>query len=254
MATVRNGEVRLHYRADGEGDRTIVFIPDAGCGAWQWAWQAPAIAGPVETLVYYPRGTGPSDSPPGPYPLDALVGDLEAILADHGASNVTLVGAGFGGVLALEHAHHSSRPDRIVVLGAGAVGAQFQLDPLFAGADSIDGLLGGPFVDDRPADVERIVGWRRDEDAVGPAASAYREALRTVDLSDRLVAITDPTLVLHGTVDGVVSPDHGRSLAENLPRGTFEPIEGGQHWFFIEQARRITDRIAGFLPESDRES
>jgi len=27
-----------------------VFVGDAGYGAWQWAWQAPGLAGPVETL------------------------------------------------------------------------------------------------------------------------------------------------------------------------------------------------------------
>lgn len=249
MPTAHNGDVRLQYRSLGEsGAGTVAFVPDAGCGAWQWAWQAPALAGRRQSLVYYPRGTGPSDAPPGPYDVETLARDLDAVLGATGDDPTTVVGAGFGGLVALAHARQSGRADRLVLLGTGATGERFATDPLFAGPASLDGLLGADFLSERPADRERIEDWRREEDATGEAADAYRAAIESADLGDHLVEVTAPTLVLHGDADPVVPVAAGRSLAEALPRGEFEPVRDGHHWFFIERSRAVSDRIDGVLP------
>lgn len=247
MPTARNDTVRLRYRSDGEGDETVVFVPDAGAGAWQWAWQAPAVAGPREAIVYYPRGTGPSDAPSGLYTLEAFVADLEAVLADHGVGRATLVGAGFGGLVALAHTLGGSRTERLVLLGSAASGDHIQANPLFAGPASLEGLLGEPFRREQRATVERIVAWRRDEDAIGEVAAGYRAALAEADLTGRLYEVSVPTLVLHGDADPVVPVDAGRALAEDLPRGEFDSFRDGYHWFFIERSRVVNDRIEGFL-------
>lgn len=253
MPTARNGDVRLRYRTDGTpAGGTVVFVPDAGCGAWQWAWQAPALAGPVETLVYYPRGTGASDVPAGPYDLDALAGDLAAVLADHGVARATVVGAGLGGLVALHYALGHGRAEQLVLFGTAASGDRFDADPLFAGPTAFAGLLGNEFRSERPEEVDRMAAWRREEDATNGVADAYRTALEAADLSDRLFEVTTPTHVIHGTADAVVPVDAGRSLAEGLPRGQFEAFENGAHWFFIEQSRVVTDRLDGILRNGDR--
>ncbi|ERH09594.1 MAG: hypothetical protein J07HX64_01353 [halophilic archaeon J07HX64] len=43
----------------------------------------------------------------------------------------------------------------------------------------------------------------------------------------------------------------GRNLAEGLPHGTFETVEG-RHLCFAEHSRAVSDRLLGFLEEHNR--
>jgi pimeloyl-ACP methyl ester carboxylesterase len=243
-----NRGVSLHYEVDGEGD-PVVFVSDFGCGGWLWAWQAPAIAGPYRSIVYDNRGTRRSDAPPGPYSIDVMAADLEAVLADAGVRSATVVGAGMGGTIALEYALEYTRAEKLVLLGTAASGDSFETGAMAAGPDEVDALLSPEFREAYPEEVERIVGWRREEDADGAALDAHVAAVEAFDASDRLYEVTQPALVLHGGDDSVVPPTAGEALAEGLPRGEFRVFEAGTHLFFVEQSRLVTDALVGFLED-----
>ncbi|WP_251342135.1 alpha/beta fold hydrolase [Haloplanus halophilus] len=254
MPTASNGSVSLYYETDGDSDReTVVFLGDAGYGAWQWGWQHAGLTGPFETLVTDLRGAGRSDAPPGPYAVDDLVADVQAVLADHGTRRVHVVGAGLGGMVALELARVSSRPRSLALLGTAPVGAGLTLDPLFGAPDDPDALesslaaaLSREFLDSHPDAVERIVDWRAAEDAPREAWAAQVAAVEAFDVSDRLYEIDVPALALHGRDDAVWPIERGRRLAEGLPRGEFVPLDGG-HLIGIERSRAVNDRLAGFF-------
>ena len=99
---VRSGEVELCVRVRGEGRRpTVVLVhgyPDTGA---MWDEVAERLAGRFRVVVYDVRGAGASGSPSDPldYRLDALMGDLEAVLDGVGADEpVHLVGHDWGSV------------------------------------------------------------------------------------------------------------------------------------------------------------
>jgi pimeloyl-ACP methyl ester carboxylesterase len=235
----------LYYETAGAGD-PVVFVPDLGCGAWLWAWQAPALAGPHETITWDLRGTGRS-GPAEDYSIGAMAGDLEAVLADHGARRAAVVGAGMGGMIALAAALEGSRVDRIAVLGTAADGDAFDAEAFLGPSTDLDGLMSAGFRETYPEEADRIAGWRKREDAPKPVRRAQAEAVSGFDVSDRLYRITEPVLVAHGAADTVVAPETGRELAEGLPRGRFETFAEGSHLFFVEQARLASDALAGFL-------
>lgn len=122
MPTARREGVSIYYGTDGEGE-TVVFLSDLGFGAWQWGWQHAALAGPYETLAYDQRGTGRSDTPSGPYSVEDLATDLDAILADHGSRGVHLVGAGLGGMVALAYAREYGRARTLTLIGTSPGGS-----------------------------------------------------------------------------------------------------------------------------------
>lgn len=253
MTTATNGGVSIHYQTDGNGE-TVAFVGDVGYGAWQWGWQHAVVAGPFESLVYDHRGVGRSDAPEGPYTVGELAQDLEVVLADHRVRKAHLVGAGLGGMVALQTALSSNRVASLTLVATAATGAEVELDPLCADPRDHDALrrtteagLSEAFVDRHPDVVDRIVAWRADEDASLAAWEAQAAAVERFDVTDRLHEVTVPTLVLHGTADSVWPVEEARKLADGLPRGTFEAVEGAAHLVGIEASKDVNDRLLAFL-------
>ncbi|MCU4926016.1 alpha/beta hydrolase [Halobacteria archaeon AArc-dxtr1] len=255
MPTTSNGDVSLFYRREGDGE-PVVFVSEAGLGGWLWGWQHAALAGPFETIVWDLRGTGRSDAPPGPYEIETLVEDLEAVLAACKVRSAHVVGCGLGGAVALAAANRSSRVRTLTLFGTAAEGEAFGLEALCASpADreelrlSLEHALSAEFRAGQPDVVDGIVDWRADGDADREGWDAQLAALADFDATDWLVEVTQPTLVVHGMADELVPSAVGQELARGLPRGTFEGIDGAGHLAFVERSRAVNDRLATFLDE-----
>ena len=259
MPVATDRGVDLYYETGGEragdgGSATVAFVNPAGYGAWVWGWQHGALAGGFETLVWDLRGTGRSDVPDGPYDVGTLAADLEAVLSAAGVADAHLVGAGLGGMIAVEYARRYGRAATLTLFATAAEGGRVDrdaLDLLFAPRDDPDALrrsLAGAFATDldaHPGVVDRIVGWRREEDADRAGFDAQAAAM-TAYSADPLYEVTAPARVFHGEADAVVPVDAGRDLAAALPRGEFTAVDGG-HLSFVEEAAAVNDALLGFL-------
>ncbi|WP_299334662.1 alpha/beta fold hydrolase [Haloplanus sp.] len=260
MPTASNDSASIHYAVNGDPDReTVLCLGDVGYGAWQWGWQHAGLTGPFETVVMDLRGAGRSDAPPGPYTVEDFVADARAVLADHGARRSHVVGAGVGGLVALELARSSSRPASLALLGTAATGDGVSLDPLFGSpadpdelVSSLSAAFSSGFLDTHPEVIDRIVDWRADEDATRKAWEAQAAAVGSFDVSDRLYEVTLPTLVVHGRDDAVWPVDRGRRLADGLPRGEFVGLDAG-HLVGVERSREVNDRLVGFFQSAGHE-
>ncbi|WP_435155720.1 alpha/beta fold hydrolase [Haladaptatus sp. DFWS20] len=254
MPYAEHGGVSLYYETDGPTKHdTVAFIEDVGYGAWQWGWQHAVIAGPFESLVWDNRGTGRSDAPNGPYTISEMVGDLDAVLADHNLRKAHLVGAGLGGMVALQYAMDYSRAKTLTLIGTAADGSQLSpgvRDDLLAEKtpDALHESL-RPVVSDEAfeAGLEDVVEWRLDDDASLDAQRAQLSAMENFDVSDSLYEITTPTLVVHGTEDRVFPVETGKELAEGLPRGELREFEDGSHLVHIERSKAVNDELLEFL-------
>jgi pimeloyl-ACP methyl ester carboxylesterase len=261
VATTTREGVALYYETTDEATptETVAFVGEAGYGAWQWAWQHDAVAGPFEALVWDLRGTGRSDAPPGPYDVGTLAADLEAVLAASETRRAHLVGAGLGGMVALRHAREYDRTATLSLFGTAPDGDALDesaFRALYAppgdpGAvrESLAGAFSDAFLDSDVAD--QICEWRASEDASETGFRAQAAAalgFETGPLYEQQL----PTMVYHGVDDPVVSVKTGRELARALPRGTFEAVEG-RHLCFIEHSQAVSDRLVDFLDEHARD-
>ena len=253
MPTVTNGDAELYYETAGAGE-TVVFVGDAGYGAWQWGWQHAAVAGPYEAIVTDLRGVGRSSEDATVDGVDTLASDLAAVLADAGADAAHLVGAGLGGMVALRAALSTSRVESLTLIGTAARGHGLDLDPLWGDPGdpralerSVAAGLSDTFLDAHPDAVEQMVAWRAEEDAPRPVFEAHAAAVAGFDVSDRLYEITQPASVVHGGDDAVWPPARGAALAEGLPRGEFREVADAGHLVHVEASRRVTDDLLGFL-------
>ena len=264
MPYATNDGVRLYYEVDGEGyagdaenaesTNTVAFCGELGFGPWQWGWQHAAVAGPYRTVISATRGTDDSDAPPGPCTVADLAGDLDAVLSDVGVRSTHLVGVGLGGAVALTAALGSDRVRKLALVGTAAYGSGLNPEPLRPDPDdpetlssTLEAAFSREFVDARPDALSRIAEWRAAEDADPEAWAATRAALDLFDLTDRLYEVTNEALVLHGSDDALCPPAKGEELAEGLPRGGFEAVEGAGHLAHIEDSRAVNDRLLEFL-------
>jgi len=255
MPTVDNDGVRLRYDTTGSGP-TVVFVNDVGFGAWLWSYQHAAVAGPYEAVVWDLRGSGESDAPVGPYALPSLVADLDAIVSAIDPRRVHLVGAGLGGVIALEYARRHDRVASLAVFGT-APGTAVDGDALSSMAaptddpdaleDSLDAAFAPGVPEANPDAIAQIVEWRATDDAEPARFRDQQAAWLGADL-EALYEITTPTLVLSGTDDAVVDPDATARLADRLPRGEHRRVEGG-HLCFVSESAAVSDELLAWLDE-----
>lgn len=253
MPTVDADGCALYYETDGSG-ATVAFVGDVGFGAWQWSALYDGVAGPREALVWDLRGTGRSDAPPGPYDVHRLAADLEAVLAAADADRAHVVGAGLGGMVALRYARKYGRARSLTLVGTARTGEAVDADSLRAlHPDSDDpaalrASLSGAFSPEflaRSEIVERVIEWRRDEDASGDALEAQIVAMLSF-AAGPLHEVGLPAIVCHGIDDPVVSPATGEALADGLPHGEYVPLTG-RHLAHFEVGPALADRLVGFL-------
>ena len=259
MPTARAPDgTQVGYGLDAERtDRPpVVLVGDCGLGAWQWAWQHPAVAGPRPVVTAEYRGGTRADPPTGPCDLQTLADDVRAVVEAAGVGRPHLVGAGLGGLVALSLAL-AGEVRSLALVGTGATGNGVDPSPLFADPADEDAVrtavragLSESFCDRHPEVVDRVAGWRREEDPT-PTEAAWQAAALEADLSDRLVEIRVPALVVHGDADPVWPVAGAARLAEGLPRGDLRRTAGAGHLVGCEAAAPVNDALVGFLDRVD---
>jgi pimeloyl-ACP methyl ester carboxylesterase len=246
MPRARHAGVDIYYEQVGDGP-TVAFLPEAGLGAWSWGWQHDAVAGPFESVVVDPRGTGRSDAPDGPYDVATLAADLEAVFRDAEVRAAHLVGHGLGGAVALAYAREYNRARSLTLIATPASGEVVdttELERLFSD-DWPEVAFSQAYVGVAPRD--EIEGWRDLDDAGPDARRALYDAYEAFDPGG-LYEYETPALVL-GPVDSPVVPEAAcEALARGLPRGEYEAVEG-RHLAHLEHSVAVNDRLLGFLEE-----
>jgi 3-oxoadipate enol-lactonase len=264
MRYATNDGVSLCYEREGPSDaETVVFVEGLGYGRWMWRWQRDSLSETHDTIVVDNRGTGDSDAPEGPYSIETMAADLEAVLADAGVESAHVVGASMGGMIAQQYALDYDRATSLALFCTSFGGEDAVPTPpetqarMFEVPDDLDEretirykmapALTDEWAASNPDLLEQIVDWRLDSDADEAARNAQATAVATFDVGDRLSDLTLPTLVVHGTADRVLPVENGERLAARLPNATFERVDGGSHLVFVEQADYVTDRLREFV-------
>jgi len=243
MPRAKNDGVGLYYERVGDGE-TVVFLPEAGLGAWSWGWQHDAVTGPYESLVVDPRGTGRSD-PADDYAVATLADDLEAVLRDAGVRSAHLVGHGLGGAVALAYAGTHNRARSLTLISTPASGEVVDTDALerLFSAEWPDVAFSDAYVGVAPRD--EIEGWRELDDADPEPRGRLVDAYAAFD-PGALYEYTTPALVL-GPLDSPVVPEPAcETLATGLPEGEYEQVEG-RHLAHLEHSVAVNDRLLAFL-------
>jgi pimeloyl-ACP methyl ester carboxylesterase len=165
-----------------------------------------------------------------------------------------LVGASFGGWIALEICLRSCAPiDRLVLMDSLGVkfGGREDRDIADIYALPNDEVLRRTFCDPASAAPDysqlgddELAAVARDRQAT--ALYGWRPYMHDPGLCQWLHRVRVPSLVIWGEEDGIVTRDYGRKLCRALPGAHFEAIPRAGHYPQIERPGEVADAIGRF--------
>ena len=222
----------------------ILLISGAGASMdwWPDEFCRRLAAGLRHVIRYDHRDTGRSVTyPPGSpgYGSDELTTDAIGLLDALGVDEAHIVGISMGGgigqELAIEHGH---RVATLTLIATSTIGERPGLPPMTPELRAYFDAVQPPDWSDRSAVIEHLVEFERqlegrDFDEARTREVAAQVVDRSVDVaagltnhfilaggdgrSWRLADVRAPALVIHGAVDPMFPPEHGRALAEDIP-------------------------------------
>jgi len=98
MPSIMTNGIQTYFEKQGKGP-VIIFVSGLGGTAAYWAPQVAWFARDFTVVTYDQRGAGKSDHPAGPYSIDTLADDLQALIAALGLVRPVLVGHSTGGAI-----------------------------------------------------------------------------------------------------------------------------------------------------------
>lgn len=259
MPTVRTATAELHYERSGSGEPLLLI---QGMSGTHVAWGEPflaALRAAFDVIAFDNRGIGFSAPIDGPFTILEMAEDAAGLLDELGIESAHVVGISMGGMIAQDLA--LAHPDRLRSLTLGCTycgGPGSKLTPEENASKLIEGMASG----DRDKairaayEINLSPGFRADEStfaAFHEMATSVPAAKETIqlqiqaifghDTSGRLGEISTPTLIIHGTEDGVLPYPNAELISSLMPAARLETLEGVGHMFWWEQPERSAELI-----------
>jgi 3-oxoadipate enol-lactonase len=249
----------LHYERAGSGEPLLLI---QGMSGTHVAWGEPfrsALEESFDVVAFDNRGIGLSERISEPFTIAELAEDTAELLERLEIESAHVVGISMGGMIAQELA--LSRPEQLRSLTLGCTycgGEGSSLMPqenaqkllgAFASGDRDRAIRAGYEVNLSPAfraDEDTFAVFHEMATSVPAAKEVIQLQLQAIvghDTSGRLGEITTPTLIIHGTVDGVLPFNNGEQIAALMPGARFEALEDVGHMFWWEQPQRSAELI-----------
>jgi len=259
MKVKANG-IEMHYTLEGPANAPVVTLSHSlATDLSMWEPQLAALRARYRVLSYDTRGHGGTEAPAGAYSLDLLADDAAKLLAALGIRDTHWIGLSMGGMigqaLALKSPHlfkslalcdTSSRiPAEAKPLWAERIKtAESQgMEPLVE--PTLSRWLTAPFREKHKDVVDRVAAMIRSTPPRGYAGCCH--AISALDLTDRLPAISLPTLVVVGEEDQGTPVAASKVIQDRIKGSDLIIIPAAAHLSNMEQPEAFTSAITKFL-------
>ncbi len=275
--------VEIYFDVDGAGlvpegsemkERPAAFVLHGGPGADHTSYK-PGLTPLTEImqLVYIDhRGQGRSSrGEPETYTLANNVEDLEALRQYLGLKQVVVIGASYGGMVALSYAakYPQSVSHLIAMVTAPSyrfiqtarktlsqIGTAEQIEaaePLWSGTFSSEEELAdffyklGPLYSKRFDPVKAQARRYRGILSVEAINRGFGGFLRTYDVTDALKHITAKTLVIGARHDWICAPEYSELIAREIEGAELCLLGNSGHSLLADAGARVIDTISSFM-------
>lgn len=260
---VLNG-VRLVYEVRGSGE-PVLLIMGSGAKARVWhRYQVPALtAAGYKVVTFDNRGTPPSESPPGPYTVDLLVGDTIALIEHLDLAPCRVGGLSLGAIVAQELV--LARPDLVRALALiatrgrtdvtrRALGeAEFlkarssvKLPPEYTAIVQALQVLSPTTLNDE----SQMSMWLEMFELFPVEDDELVTQLRLDLLPNRLDALGEvrvPSMVLSFADDLMTPPFLGREVADAIPGCAYVELSDCGHLGHLERPDAVNEALVEFF-------
>lgn len=251
------GESRLYTTSFGKPDAPALLAIGGWIGNWElWAEPFSILSRSWHVIAYDHRGSGATVAPVESITHEQLVNDVFAVLNAYGVEHCVLAAESAGALTALSAA--LSRPQRIrgLVIVDGAYYSPGPLDntPFVNGLRNAYAATLRHFVDlcVTEPDSDHIKQWGLHilGRATQEAAIALYQLPSGVDIRADLARISQPTLIVHGENDRLVTLAESMWLAETLPNSRLTIIPGAGHTPTVTFPHEVAHAINDFFGDA----
>ncbi len=258
------GEIRLPDGTSalvaGAGP-ALVFLHGVGLDKRIWAAQVHAFARSHRVVTYDLMGHGKSPPVIGEAALEDWVMQLERVARALRLEWFSIAGFSFGGLIAQGFAlKHPERLERLVLMSTvydrsaeerAGVEARLKLareeTPLAIIPAALERWFSPAFAAGQPEIVQEYSQLLQNNDPESFLAAYACFASADRELAGRLGAISCPTLVLTGELDGGSTPDMARKMTAAIPHASLSILPHGRHMMAVEMADEVNAALRGFL-------
>ena len=262
MPTAENEDLRIHYELSGRsGGKTLVLSNSLGSNLHMWDRIAPLCERKYRLLRYDTRGHGLSSTPPGPYTIAQLAGDLLFLLDNLGIERAHFCGLSLGGLVAMQIGIHApERVDQLILANTAArIGNREMWEQRIAAVESsgmaplATAVLGRWFTPSycsgHPQEMEMIREMIAATGVMGYAACCG--VLRDTDLRNEVASIDAQCLVIAGSHDPATPPSDGRSLHSLLSDAEYLELDTS-HLSAWERPMDFAGAVLAFFEKGER--
>ncbi|MGV8997855.1 MAG: alpha/beta fold hydrolase [Parvibaculaceae bacterium] len=238
--------LRLAYRVVGEGAPIVLVHGFASTHEVNWVatgWSRALVDAGRRVIMADGRGHGASDKPrdEADYTLEAMAGDVVALMDHLGEPGADLMGYSMGGMVSLVAAGlYPDRFDRVIAAGVG----ERLLDRDKDASDVVSALLAndGLIVGGRTAQMFRLFADQNKQDREALAACFI--AVRADFPDELLTKIARPVLIVAGATDDAAGDP--AALAARIPHGTSYIVPKRDHMRTVGD-KAYKDAVLKFL-------
>ena len=251
------GDIKLHYRIDGDPDGApVVFSNSLGTDLRLWDQVIDLLPKTgLRFIRYDKRGHGLSECTPAPYTMGTLVRDVERLMDHLDVRGAIFVGLSIGGMIAQGLA--AKRLDLVRAMVLSNTGAKIATREMWA--QRIEGVETGGIEALADATMQR---WFSDAFRKTDAFAAWRNMLvrqpaegyigcsHTISGTDFMSptsALRLPTLGIAGSEDGSTPPDLVRETVGLIPGSQFHLIRGAGHLPCVEKPEEYAQVLTEFI-------
>lgn len=252
-----------HWTA-GEGE-ALFLIHGIGASHATWDGIVSHLKADFQCISYDLRGHGVSPLPAGPFGLDALVADLEALRAKLGIEQAHFAGHSLGGMIGPAYARRF--PRRVKTLGLLSTAAARTEDD----SAKVRGVVAAMERDGIPNILSTLVNrWYTDDFAranpdivaarlaqiTGMSAAVFLNVFHIyaeTEMAPWLHEVGAPSLVLTGELDGACNPRLNKIIHDLLPVSELVILEGLKHSILMEAPERVAAELRRFIRSGRRQ-
>ena len=227
-----------------------------------WAQQIPVWSQFARILAVDLPGHGASAPRPQIDSLDQYAHALAELLASASIEDVSIVGLSFGGMIGQAFALNYPQRVRSLVLSNTSARTSAEMREIWARrkehaatqgmqeqvATTLERWFTPQFRENAPLHVERVANMIRRTTYEGYSAAI--EAIRGLDLLDRLTSLEMQVLVVGGRQDAAVTPQTVEAMVQRVPKARTLLLDGAAHLANVEQPIAFSEAVGHFLRAS----
>lgn len=258
MITVKGTQLKVASRLNSSARPPLILLNGIGARLEALFGFIDVLNPEIDIIIFDVPGVGGSPQPAQPFRMADLALTMADLLAHFGRSQADVFGVSWGGALAQEFAHTCPAHCRRLILGATAPSSltiprnptamMTMMNPMrFMQKDYVAKnamkMYGGKLREDPESLGNLTQHLAAGADSAGSIMYQMMALMGWTSLH-WLHQIKQPTLVIHGKDDPIVSPTNAQTIANRIPNARLQLVDCG-HLFILT----LSDQIAAMVDE-----